>query len=142
MPALVTSAETENCLRKLLLNDGFQLSPPRGHGETGVDIKASRGKEKLFIEVIGFKSSAPARAKDFYEIFFRAVSRLDHEATKCVIALPARFGNGLPARAMQHGSAWKRIGKAFPELHIWLVDIEAPSITKSKWNEWLTDLER
>jgi hypothetical protein len=137
VPALFTSAVTEDCLRELLSAAGYQLSPPRGHGETGVDIKASRGAEELFIEVIGFKSSPPARAKDFYEIFFRAVSRLDHGATKCIIALPARFGAGLPARAKQHGSAWKRIGLAFPELYIWLVNTEARSITEREWNEWL-----
>ncbi|MFZ2855108.1 MAG: hypothetical protein WAZ34_13485, partial [Rhodocyclaceae bacterium] len=114
MPALVTSAATESCLRELLSAAGYELSPLRRHGETGVDIRASRGTEDLFIEVIAFKSSPPARAKDFYEIFFRAVSRLDHGATKCVIALPVRFGAGLPARAKQYGSAWKRIGQAFP----------------------------
>lgn len=138
MPALVTSTETENCLREILTADNFQLSPPRGNGETGVDIRASRGTEELFIEVIGFKSSGPARAKDFYEIFFRAVSRLDLGATKCVIALPSRFGEGLPARAKQYGNAWLRIGQAFPELYIWLVNIESRSVDESKWNKWLT----
>ena len=137
MPSLVTSTVTENCVREFLSAAGYQLSPPRRHGETGVDIQASRGTEELFIEVIGFKSSPPARAKDFYEIFFRAVSRLDRGATKCVIVLPARFGVGLPARAIQHGTAWRRIGQAFPELCIWLVDTEACSITKRQWNEWI-----
>jgi len=136
VPALVTGTETENCLRELLSADGYQLSPPRKHGETGVDIQASRDSEVLFIEVIGFKSSPPARAKDFYEIFFRAISRIDDGATKCIIALPARFERGLPTRARQYGSAWQRIGQTFPELRIWLVDTDARSIKESEWNEY------
>jgi hypothetical protein len=137
VPALITSAATEECLRQILCADGYTLSTLRANGETGVDIQASRGTEDLFIEVIGFKSSPPARAKDFFEIFFRAVSRLDHGATKCVIALPVRFGAGLPARAKQYGSAWRRIGDAFPELRIWLVDTEARTIAERNWNDWI-----
>lgn len=33
--------------------------------------------------------------------------------------------------------AWARIGDAFPELQIWLVDVDEPSYTKTTWNEWL-----
>jgi hypothetical protein len=137
MPSLVTSTVKEDCVRQHLSTAGYKLSAPRHHGETGVDVRASRGREEIFIEVIGFKASPPARAKDFYEVFFRAISRLDLSAKKCVIALPERFGKGLPARARHHSIAWKRIGDAFPELNIWLVDTNAISITKSRWNDWL-----
>lgn len=139
MPAHVTSAATEQCLRDRLVADGYKLSEVRRHGETGVDVRATRDKEDLYIEVIGFKSSPPARAKDFFEIFFRAVSRLDQGATKCIIALPVRFGVGLPSRAKQYGSAWRRIGDAFPELRIWLVDIEHGSVVETHWNDWLPE---
>ena len=138
MPSVITSKETEGCLRARLVAEGFELSPERSHGQTGADVCAHRGDEQICIEVIGFKSSAPNRAKDFYESFFRAISRLDTGATRCVIALPSRFGVGLPARAKQHGQAWARIGKAFPELEIWLVDKEAGTYSVSKWGEWLT----
>ena len=84
-----------------------------------------------------FKTSPPARAKDFYEAFFRAISRLEHEATKCIIALPARFGTGLPQRAKAIGRAWRRIGKAFPELEIWLVDTAASTIKRTTWVGWI-----
>lgn len=137
MPSLVPSSEVENCLRSLLEVDGFHLNQVRKNGETGVDILATRQSVTLHIEVIGFKGSAPARSKDFYESFFRAVSRINDEAQQCVIALPARFAIGLPKRAAHYGAAWIRIGVAFPELSIWLVDTEAKTYTPTSWNEWL-----
>ena len=137
MPALVTSASVEECLRRCLVSKGYTLNRVRGYGETGVDVEARRGAEIVAIEVIGFKSSPPARAKDFYEVFFRAVSRLNGGATHCVIALPNRFGQGLPARAGPHRVAWNRIGTAFPELQIWLVNPGADSYETSTWCSWL-----
>jgi hypothetical protein len=127
MPALITSREVEAVLREALAAEGYALSSERGHGETGTDIIATRTGEAIHIEAIAFKRSPPARAKDFYEAFFRATSRLDRGATRCVIALPARFGIGLPQRSAASGLAWRRIGKAFPELEIWLVDVSQRS---------------
>lgn len=86
--------------------------------------------------LIAYKSSGPARAKDFYEVFFRAISRIDDGATGCVIAIAAQAEIGLPARARQHGSSWKRIGQAFPELKIWLVDGRAKTVRKTGWGDW------
>src|SRR5882672_11335735 len=136
MPALVSSAAVEKCLRLCLSREGYVLNRERSHGETGVDIEARKDKVVLTIEVISFKSSPPARAKDFFESFFRAVSRLNGGATRCVIAVPNRFSQGLPARANQHRVAWSRIAQAFPELEIWLVDVEKQSYTPSKWGDW------
>jgi hypothetical protein len=136
MPA-VSNHDTEICLRTILSNEGYQLSPMRNHGETGVDIIAKKDNEKLHFEVIGYKSRGPTRAKDFYEVFFRAISRLKDGAVRCVIAMPNFAERGLPARANQYGIAWKRIGKAFPEIEIWLVDIENQIYRQTKWNDWL-----
>jgi hypothetical protein len=134
MPAIVTTAAVEECLRKRLALQGYTLNRVRTNGQTGVDIDARRDSEILAIEVIGYKTSAPARAKDFYEAFFRAVSRLNDGATKCILALPSRFAVGLPARARQHSVAWDRIGKTFPELQIWLIDlVQADSCEISAW---------
>ncbi len=137
MPAIVPNEATEECLRQVLANEGYSLNPPRAHGETGVDIIARKDDLDIYIEVIGYKSSPPARAKDFYESFFRAVSRIKNGAGKCVIAIPHLAERGLPARASQHGEAWTRIGNAFPELEIWLVNVEGKSYDRSAWNEWL-----
>lgn len=137
MPAIVENQATEVCLRSILLSEGYSLSPERLHGETGVDIIATNQSGASHIEVIGHKSSGPARAKDFYEVFFRAISRLKDGAEKCVIALPSLASRGLPARANQYGEAWSRIGRAFPELEIWLIDIDTKTYTRHKWNEWL-----
>ncbi|MBV9550797.1 MAG: hypothetical protein JO256_14095 [Alphaproteobacteria bacterium] len=137
MPALVTSEEVEKVVRETLRSEGYELSAARKFGETGTDIIATRGKESLHIECIAFKSSPPARAKDFYEIFFRATSRLSVGATLCVIALPARFGIGLHQRALASGEAWRRIGVAFSELEIWLVSTAERTIKRTSWIAWL-----
>ena len=136
MPSIVLNKDTEQCLREILTFEGFELSPERKAGETGVDIIANRNIDVFHIEVIGYKSSGPARAKDFYESFFRVISRLNNGAEKCVIAMPINAKIGLPARANQYGIAWDRIGMAFPELEIWLIDIKNKQIEKSTWAEW------
>jgi poly-gamma-glutamate capsule biosynthesis protein CapA/YwtB (metallophosphatase superfamily) len=132
----VANVEVETCLREILIRDGYSLNPQRSHGETGVDIVATRNGERYHIEAIGYKVSGPARAKDFYESFFRIVSRLNDGATHCVLALSQRAKVGLPARAKQHRVAWLRIADAFPELEIWLVDTQSRSYTRTTWREW------
>ena len=113
MPCIVTNESCESCLRDILIKEKYSLNKPRGKGETGVDIKATKNGQSIWIEVIGFKSSPPARSKDFYEVFFRAISRLKEGGNHAVIALPSRWGNGMHQRAMQYGDAWARIGQAF-----------------------------
>lgn len=137
MASSVSNKDTEACLRELLQRQGYALSPPRAIGETGVDILATRDGEKWHIEVIGYKKTGAARAKDFYESFFRVVSRLNDGAKHCVIALPAQFGTGLPARAAHHRKAWARIAQAFPELEIWLIDVENRRYERTSWIDWL-----
>ena len=136
MPSGVSNSEVEDCLRGALAQEGYSLNPKRTHGETGVDIVARRGDLCFHIECIGYKSSPPARAKDFFESFFRCVSRLNDGANQCVIALSIRAETGLPARAKQHREAWLRIAQAFPELSIWLVDTLKSSYRKTTWREW------
>ena len=139
MPAIVTSAQIEEVLRPALRDEGYELSAPLQHGQTGTDIIAKKGDEVIHIEAIAYKSSGPARAKDFYESFFRAVSRLDRGATRCVIAQPSRARMGLPARARNMGQAWDRIAKVFPELEIWLIDPEARTVERTRWGDWAQD---
>lgn len=134
----VKNQATEKALRACLDAEGFSLSEPRVNGETGVDLIAKKGNEEFHIEIIGFKRSPPSRSKDFFEVFFRAISRLCRGATRIVIALPARFGQGLVQRAANYGVAWERLGLAFPELELWLVETGPPSYTRSTWGEWLT----
>ena len=137
MPSIVKNSDVEACLRELLQEEGYELSSQRSHGETGVDIIARKNTGSWHIEVIGYKSSPPARAKDFYESFFRAISRLNDGATHCVIALAEQSRTGLPARASQHREAWRRIGKVFPELEIWLVNLKNWEYQRTSWAEWL-----
>ena len=134
-----TNEQIETCLRECLKREGFLLSRRRGMGETGVDIVAAKDEEEYYIEVIGFKKSPPQRTKDFCVAFFGAISRLKDGARDIVIALPERFGNGLHQRANHYGDGWERIGKAFPELQIWLVSCKEPySYKKMNWNIWLS----
>ncbi len=91
------------------------------------------------VEVIGYKSSGPARAKDFYEGFFRTVSRLNYEKVHCVLALSHRAGTGLPARARQHRIAWIRLAEAFPESEIWIVNTETRTYKRTAWLQWAAD---
>ena len=139
MAAIITNSETENCLRDILIKEGYSLSKMKTFGQTGTDIIATRNNEELHIEVIGYKKSPPARAKDFYEVFFRAVSRLNNKNCKsCIIALPDNFKLGLPQRVKQHEVAWQRIANAFPELEIWLVDTINNRYIKTYWKDWLS----
>ena len=139
MAQLISNNDVERCLRDCLEKQGYILSIPRKNGETGVDLPANKGDEQYYIEIIGFKKSPPARSKDFYEVFFRAVSRIKNGAKNIVIALPERFGNGLSQRASHYGEAWERIGITFPEIEIWSVHCELPyAYERSSWNKWLT----
>ena len=137
MPAIISSNSTECCVRSLLEIEGYQLSSPRASGETGVDILAQKGRKRIYIEVIGYKAGGPARAKDFFQAFFRAISRIKDGAKYCVIAMPSLAERGLSQRAHQYGVAWIRIGEAFPELQIWLVDTDSFSYEETSWNYWL-----
>ena len=137
MALSVTGAQVETVLRPLLENEGYDLrNPTRQYGETGADIIVHKGRKSVAIECIGFQLKPPLRSKQFYEVFFRAVSRLRDGADRCVMALPHRFGRGLNQRARHYGEAWHRIGKAFPELEIWLVDVEKEQYTVHHWNDW------
>ena len=138
MPSIITNIETENCLRELLKKEGYQLSNKRGLGKLGSDIKANKDNEDLYIEVIGFEEQGLERVKDFYEAFFQAVSRLNNKDCKhCIIAMPERVRKSLPIRAKIYKVAWERIAKAFPELEIWLVDVENEKYQRTSWIYWL-----
>ena len=139
MALTVTGDQVEAVLRKLLPKEGYVLkNPPRSRGETGADIIAKKDGRITAIECIGFQEVPPLRSKQFYEAFFRAISRLKDGASKCVMALPQRFGRGMDRRAHHYGIAWNRIAEAFPELEIWLVDTDDSKCVRTKWGEWPT----
>jgi len=138
MSSIISNTETENCIRYLLKKEGYALSDTKLLGQTGTDIIAIRNNKKFYIEVIGYKKSGPSRAKDFFEAFFRTVSRLNNKKCKnCIIALPNNFKIGLPKRANQYKVALKRIAKTFPELEIWLVDTINNKYKKTLLGDWL-----
>jgi len=106
----VSNPRAEDAVRRIMMSEGYKVSSPRARGETGVDLIATRGEERIHIEVIGYSDKPPKRALDFFQAFFRAVSRLKDGATSCVIALPKEYQRGLPQRVAQYGPAWNRLG--------------------------------
>jgi len=138
MPSTVTNIETENCLRELLKEEGYKLSSKGGLGKLGSDIKATKNSEDWYIEVIGFEESGIDRVKYFYEAFFQAISRLNNKDCKhCIIAMPESSRKSLPIRAKIYKVAWERIAQVFPELEIWLVDVENKKYQRTSWIYWL-----
>ena len=136
MQTPVSNSEVEDTLRQLLTDEGYQLTDKRVHGETGVDIIAEKSSETYHIEAIGYKKVGAVRAKDFFEGFFPAVSRLNQGATHCILAVSHHAETGLPTRAQQHQQAWLRIAQAFPELEIWLIDTGKIAYRRTTWREW------
>jgi hypothetical protein len=136
MALSITGQQVEVVVRQFLANKGFGLSPPLTRGQTGPDILARKSPEVLAIECIGFQDVPPLRSKQFYEAFFRAISRLRDGATQCIMALPVRFGNGMDRRARHYGMAWQRIANIFPELRIWLVNTKTGEVEQHTWGDW------
>lgn len=135
---VISNTDTENCLREVLESEGYRLNSKKGLGRLGPDIKAVKENEILHIEVIGYAESGLERVGDFYEAFFSSLSRLnDKDCRHCIIAMPLQSKKLMPIRAKMHKVAWKRIAEVFPELEIWLVDIENKKYQRTAWISWL-----
>lgn len=138
MPSAITNIETENCLRELLKKERYKLSTKSGLGKLSSDIKATKDNEVFYIEIAGSEISRLESVKDFHEAFFQVVSRLNNKDCKhCIIAMPETSRKSLPTRAKIYKVAWERIAKVFPELEIWLVDVENKKYQKTSWIYWL-----
>ncbi len=132
---LIQADDIESVLRRYLARQGYSCSLKKQRGETGCDIRATQdGISHLFIEAIGFQQHAPIRSREFYECFFRVVSRdRGCKDDTLVMALPSRFIRGMPQRKRQYGVAWEKIGRAFPNLEIWYVDTENEVVERRSW---------
>jgi hypothetical protein len=138
MPSSSPNIEVENCLKELLIEEGYRLGIKKGLGKLGSDIKASRDSENWYIEVIAYEESGIERVQDFFQAFFQVVSRLNNKDCKhCIIAMPESSRKLLPIRAKIYKIAWERIAQVFPELEIWLVDVENKKYQKTPWIYWL-----
>ena len=135
----ITKIETVNCLRKLLISEGYKLRNKSGLFKLGPDIKATKDNENWYIEVAGFEESNLERVEDFYKVFFRSISRLNNkDCNHCIVAIPESLRKFLYIRARIYKVAWERIAKAFPELEIWIVDINNKKYQRTSWIYWLT----
>ena len=139
MSLKITNSETETSLRDMLKKEGYKLSSKKGLGKLGSDIKAAKDNEDWYIEVVGFEESSLETVKDFYEAFFQSISRLNNKGSKhIIIAMPEQYRKILPIRAKMYKNAWKRIAQVFPELEIWLVDIDNKKYQRTAWIYWLS----
>jgi len=124
MAKSVTANAVEQVIRRYLEGKGCTLSHPKKRGQTGPDIVARHGKYTWFVEVIGFQEKPWIRSREFYEAFFRIISRdRDNPADDTlVLGLPKRFKDGMRQRKQQYPVAWEKLSKAFPNLRVWYAD--------------------
>jgi len=135
MAKLVEARDVEQVIRRYLEGKRCTLSPSKKRGQTGPDIIARHSKSTWFVEVIGFQSHPPTRSREFYEAFFRVISRdRDNLDDVLVLSLPKRFKDGMKQRKQQYPAAWEKLGKAFPNLRIWYVDTEQNIVEEYTWS--------
>jgi hypothetical protein len=136
----VANESVVDALRAVLQRQGYKVSPKRPFGAQGADVVADKNDEKLVAEVIGYKSAGPSRRSDFAVAFWVAIGRVDeYPGAKVAIALPSQFERGLGARLDSRRGAWERVGKAFPELEIWLVDVVNQNFKRCPWIQFLSE---
>lgn len=136
MAKLIAARQVEQVIRNYLQINGCALSSTKKPGETGADITARKGKHTWFVEVIGFESNPPTRSRDFYEAFFRVISRDRHNRNDTlVIGLPKRFKNGMRQRKRQYPVAWEELGGIFPNLKLWYVDTQQSTLEEYPWSK-------
>lgn len=135
MAKLIDSKAVERVIRKHLESKGAVLSLAKKRGQTGPDIEARLGNLTYFVEVIGFQEKPPIRSREFYECFFRTISRdRDNPVHILLIGLPIRFKDGMKQRKRQYPIAWDKLGKVFPNLNLWYVDVEHNRIEQRSWS--------
>ena len=133
-----TNSEMENVLRDLLKDEGYKLTKRTGLEKLSSDIKVSLDDGGLYIEIIENEEPGVKKNIDFYQAFFKALSRLNNKNCKhIIIAMLESSRKNLPIRAKIHKVAWKRIAEAFTELEIWLVDTVNKKYQKTSWIYWL-----
>lgn len=135
MVKLVEATDVERVIRKYLKESGYSLSSPRNYGQTGADIIAKFGESTCFVEIIGFQSHAPIRSREFYEAFFRVISRdRNNPQDSLVLALPKRFKDGMRQRKQHYSVAWNKMGEAFPNLKLWYVNTDEDTVEEYQWS--------
>ncbi len=136
MAKSVSSEFVERAVRQHLRLRGYTLDEERRNGENGADIVAYNGDSTWYIEIIGFQERPPDRSREFYEAFFRVISRdRNLNADTLVIALPERFKRGMPQRKQHYSVAWEKLGRAFPNLRIWYVGVDGAEVEEFTWLE-------
>lgn len=86
-----SSNDVDKILREYFKKKKYCLTNVKKNGETGCDLVATRRSEKIYIETIGWNNKPGIKSREFFESFFRIISRdADSGRKRLVIALPER----------------------------------------------------
>lgn len=128
----------EELVRKKLDSQGFKMNHHRDNVGISPDIIAEKDDTTLYVEVIGYKSSANAASRDFYEVFFRAFAQLEQpEADNIIIAMPIQYLKDMKKRIESMKNGWVRLCIGFPEITVYFVDLKNEKIYKKRLPEIL-----
>ena len=134
MAKSIPTSTVDQVIRYHLKAKGCSLSGPKNPGETGADIIAKLSETNWFVEVIGFQDHPPIRSREFFEAFFRLISRdRDDSSDVLVLGLPIRFKRGMRQRMRQYGIAWVKLGRTFPNIEIWYADTDKNTVEEYSW---------
>lgn len=118
---------------------GYKMNHHKEH-VVGIlpDIIAEKDNQVLYVEVAGYKSSARAASRDFYEVFFRAFAQLEQiDSDNIIIALPIQYLQNMKKRIESMKNGWVRLCIGFPEISVYFVDLKNDKIYKKKLPEIL-----
>ncbi|MBP6739398.1 MAG: hypothetical protein KA146_05380 [Leptospiraceae bacterium] len=128
----------EELVRKKLDSQGYKMNHHQDRVGVSPDIIAEKDDVVLYVEVIGFKSSARAATRDFYEVFFRAFAQLEQpDSDQIIIAMPIQFLKDMKKRIESMKNGWVRLCIAFPEITVYFVDLKQEKIYKKRLPEIL-----
>ena len=128
----------EELVRKKLDSQGYKMNHHQDRVGVSPDIIAEKDDVVLYVEVIGFKSSARAATRDFYEVFFRAFAQLEQpDSDQIIIAMPIQFLKDMKKRTESMKNGWVRLCIAFPEITVYFVDLKQEKIYKKRLPEIL-----
>lgn len=138
MAAEEKNKDVKEILNEILVQQGYSIKSRKGLGKLGPDIKAEKDGKVWYIETVESETPGSAEFQEFYSAFFQAISRLNNkDCYHIVIAMSFKSKKSLYIRGKIYKNAWKRLGKIFPELEIWLVDASEKKFHKTEWLSWL-----
>ncbi len=133
----VKKKQIDEFLRKRLDKKGFKMNHHKSDS-----IIAQKEKILLYISCIGLKPDYLKSINEFTNSLFQAFEHIEKPDLKySVLAMPLDFFQILRNYMSNRKSAWVRICIGFPEIRIYLIDLEQKKIIKKKLIEVISDDE-